>query len=374
MRKIVMVLLFVLLISQSVFAYTVKDVSTITEKDFGKILPGKLVSMGAMSYCEGNGNIFIMCRDDKTRKLEWYYFDPFNQKILKHGDCPFKVFDLQAVSPNGDTAVIFAKYPVSIWYLDMKTSKWQQIFKNPKGAGLAITSISPLAYVDNLWAFTIMDLRDAEGFVLDSAITYFMLNPYRLVDIGTLKRLQGMGIHNVFRDKIPPKVLFSVGDIVIGEKQSFVYVLNSKTKDEPVKHLDYLFHYRSEGKMMKLDLIDKSEPSKKGGIFPLDYQAEPMKVLYRKVSDKTNELIFFDGGKKTVILESAMVMLAKVMKDDMIGAFTVEGTTWNLYLGKAPGQLTKIKTFKDPYTVGFTSDGTKLVMINEKELRCLTIK
>ena len=374
MRKIVLVLLFVLLISHSVFAYTVKDVSKLTEKDFAKLLPGKLVSMGAMSYCEENGNLFIMSRDDKTRQLEWYYMDPFSQKILKQGTCPFKVFDLQAVAPDGGTAVIFAKYPVSIWYLDLKTSKWKQIFKNPKGAGLAITSISPLAYVDNLWAFTIMDLRDAEGFVLDSAITYFILNPYRLVDIGTLKRLQGMGIHNVFRDKVPPRFQFSVNDIVIGEKQSFVYVLNSKTKDKPEKFVDYLFHYRSEGKMMKLDLMDKSEPSKKGGISPMDYQADPMKALYRKVSDKATELVFYDAGKKTVILEGPTVMMAKVLKGDLVGAFTVEGTTWNLYLGKAPGQLKKIKTFKNPYTVGFTNDGKKLLMINDKEVRCLTIE
>lgn len=374
MRKIVLVLLFALLITNAVFAYTVKDVSKLTESDFKKLLPGKLVSLGAMSYCEETGNLFIMTRDDKTRKLEWFTVDPFAQKVLKHGDCPFKVFDLQAVAPDGSTAVIFAKYPVSIWYLDLRTTKWYQIFKNPKGAGLAITSISPLAYVDNLWAFTIMDLRDAEGFVLDSAITYFMPNPFRLVDIGTLKRLQGMGIHNVFRDKIPPGLIFSVNDIVIGEKQSFLYVLNSKTKDKPEKFTDYIFLYKSEGKMMKLDLLDKSEPSKKGGISPMDYQAEPMRALYRKVSDKANELVFYEGGKKTVILETGTVMMAKVLKDDMVGAFTVEGTTWNLYLGKAPGKLTKIKTFEKPYTVGFTSDGKKLVMINQEEVRCLTIE
>lgn len=374
MRKILLILLFVLLITQGIFAYTVKDVSRLTEKDFAKFLPGKLVSLSTMSYCQENGNLFIMARDNKTRNLEWYFFDPFAKKVIKHGNCPFKVFDLQAVSPDGSTAVVFAKYPVSIWYLDMKTQKWHQIFKNPKGEGLALSSLSPLAYVDNLRAFTIMDLRDAEGYVLDSAVTYFMLNPFRLMDIGTLKRLHGMGIHNVFREKVPPGLTFSVEDLVIGENQSFIYVLNSKTKDKPEKITDYLFHYRAEGKMMKLDLLDKNEPSKNGGISPMDYKAEPIRALYRRISDKANELVFYADGKKTVLLDKENVMLAKILKGDLIGAFAVEGTTWNLYLGKAPGRLTKIKTFEKPYTAGFTNDGKRLVMINKEEVRCLTIE
>ena len=374
MKRFVLVLLLIFLATSLSFAYTVKDVSRLSEKQFAEILPGKMVSTGVMAFCEESGNLFIIARDEKTRNLEWYLLDPFTKKVVKKGDCPFKAFELNAVSPDGKKVVVFGKYPMALWSLDTSSNKWKMIFKNPKGEGLAISSMSPVAFVDNLWAFTIMDLRDKEGFILDSFITYFVPEPYRLVKVASLKRLEGIALHQAFKGKVPPNMIFQVNDVVVGQKESLIYVLNSKTKDTPVKYVDYLFFYTSKGKLMQLNLIDSNEPSEESRIYPIDLVTEPLSILYRKTNEKFDQVILYTNGKKHVLMDTGKAMIGKIMDKGLVGVFTIKGQSWNLWLGNATGKLSLVKTFKKPYTAGFTKDGKRIIMINNDEVRCLSIE
>jgi len=369
MKKVLLILLLVALASNAVFAYSLKEEAKYTEKDFAGILKGKLMTLDVVVFSGEDANLFIMTRDAKKRYLEWYFFDPFNKKILANGNCPFRVFEDVAISPNGKTAVVFSKYPTGMWSLDLKTKKWKMIFKN-KSKGLAIVSLSPLAFIDNLWAFTILDDRDAQGYVIESIITYIIPNPFRLERIASLKVLEGIAIHQVYGDKVPPGWLFQVDDVVVGPKQSLVYVLNSKTASDPLKFVDYLFHYRRvDAKKMKINLIDKSE----GGIFPLDYDADPMKILYRVTTPETDEIKMLLGGKKIVLAKDVKALVGSIMKGDIIGVAAVKGESFSIYLGKAPGKLQKVLTTKDPYKTGFCKKGDKLILINDNELRCFKI-
>lgn len=130
--------------------------------DLSKKTGNKLLNMGLLDYARESGSFFMLVRNNnKTRDLQWVLFDPMTQKVLKSGDCPFKLEnDVVAVSPDGKHAALFSRVPTVLWLLDTESGKWDKIMENPKvdEAGLTIIrkvkvvngfGTSYLKFVDN---------------------------------------------------------------------------------------------------------------------------------------------------------------------------------------------------------------------------------
>ena len=101
--------------------------------------------MGLIDYAYESGNFFMLVRNNnKTRDLQWVLYDPMAQKVLKSGDCPFKMEnDLVSVSPDGKHAAVFSRYPTIFWLLNIESGTWDKIMENPKvdEGGLTIIRI-----------------------------------------------------------------------------------------------------------------------------------------------------------------------------------------------------------------------------------------
>ena len=147
----------------------------ITIPDIAKKTGNKLLNMGLLDYARESGSFFMLVRNNnKTRDLQWVLFDPITQKVLKSGDCPFKLEnDIVAVSPDGKHAALFSRAPTVLWVLDTESGKWDNIMENPKvdEGGLTIIrkvkvvnefGASYLKFVDNSTVATLLQDLDKE--------------------------------------------------------------------------------------------------------------------------------------------------------------------------------------------------------------------
>ena len=150
--------------------------SSLSVKDICKFTGNKLINMGLSDFATENGQIFMLVRDKekRTRDLQWVLFDPLAKKVLKSGDCPFKLEnDIVAVSPNGKYAAVFSRVPTVLWLLDTESGKWDNIMENPKVNEPGLTIIrkarvlnsfgsSYLRFVDNSTVATCLQDLDKD--------------------------------------------------------------------------------------------------------------------------------------------------------------------------------------------------------------------
>ena len=127
-KLILLVLIAVLLFTGPSFAYSLKERGRLNENTFKNLIGDKFVSFETFALSSGQGIIFFLDRDNKTRKLEWYLFIQFSGRVLRTGDCPFKAFNETAVSPHGNSALVYSVYPTALWHINLDTKKWTKIF------------------------------------------------------------------------------------------------------------------------------------------------------------------------------------------------------------------------------------------------------
>ena len=152
----------------------------ITIPDLAKKTGNKLLNMGLLDYAYESGSFFMLVRNNnKTRDMQWVLFDPISQKVLKSGDCPFKLEnDIVAVSPDGKHAALFSRAPTVLWLLDTESGKWDNIMENPKvnEGGLTIIrkvkvvnefGTSYLRFVDNSTVATCLQDLDKDKTMKD---------------------------------------------------------------------------------------------------------------------------------------------------------------------------------------------------------------
>jgi hypothetical protein len=309
---------------------------------------------------KNKGYIFILVRDNKTRNLEWVLLNPYAKKIVSTGVCPFKAFTTQDVSPAGNNALVYAKYPTSLWHLNLDTKEWKQIYKNPvKGQkGLAILPISPIAFVESSRAFSLLDMWDAEHFVIGTFVSLFIPETQKVEGLVTLSSLTSTSIKKIF-DKTPANTAFQSGIMRFAEDKSFVYILQSRAKKKKANFKDYLFTY-SAG---KVDLIDQAE----GKIMPLDFKTSPNKLLYLSANKGKSTVYFVEGDKKEPVLE-AKALVGRIMNNNLLGIGAIDGKLLNLYLGTPNGKMKKAATFAKLYQIGFVSDGSRVILANPDEI------
>jgi hypothetical protein len=349
-----------------VFAAEIREEKAYTEKTFKEILGNKIVAIDLMKVADNECNLFFFARDSKTRKLEWCYLNSSTGKVISKGSCPFKAFNEYAVSPDGEKAMVSSRYPTAIFELDTKSGSWTNVYSNPaKGkAGLGLLSISPVVFINNDTVFSLLDVWDSEHFVTDSYITLFtsgLTTPEKFFSLNDLKK---KAIAEAF-GKAPSNWKFMVDFIRLFEDRTMAFVLKSKYPSQS-KFSDYLFVMDGE---KKLHLLDKNEG---GRIFPLDYRSNPVRVLYNRINSGKNEVFQNTGGKKEVIF-AGKAIAGRIMENNLIGLAVIDGRSFSIYLGQAGSKLPKIQSFKDPYSVGFSKTGKKLVMVNQKEIRVFKI-
>lgn len=127
------ILCFSFLILSTNFGYCATK-GSITLSEISKNTDNKLLNMGLIDYAKESGSFFMLVRNNnKTRDMQWVLFEPLTQKVLKSGDCPFKLEnDIVAISPDGKHAAVFSRYPTIFWILDTESGKWDKIMENPK--------------------------------------------------------------------------------------------------------------------------------------------------------------------------------------------------------------------------------------------------
>lgn len=366
MKKLALASILLLLVSSYVFAASVKEVSRLRIKEFQKILgKDKTVSPDFLRFTREGGEIFCLARDNATRDLGWYMVDPFSKKLLSSGDCPFKVFMQVAISPDGKGAFVFSQYPAAIRYLNTESKKWEMPYQNPKGEeGLFILSISPLTFVESQRAYSIFDMLDAKGFVKDTYIVRFPPSPFQINKVVSLSSLDKMA-RNFLDPNTSKNLRIQVDFLRYSSQDRLVYVLKTKTKTKTPVFKDYLVSFTPPAEVKLLEKVE-------GRILPLDYLADEGKVLYGMSSGKESQVILIKEGKKEKLLD-AKAMAGSIMEKDRIGLAVIRGRKTSIFLGDTGEKPKEVLSLRNPYSIGFTKDGKKLILCGSDEIACYEI-
>jgi hypothetical protein len=233
----------------------------LTLPDLAKKTGNKLLNMGLLSYANESGSFFMLVRNNnKTRDLQWVLFDPLTQKVLKSGDCPFKLEnDIVAVSPDGKHAALFSRAPTVLWLLDTESGKWDNIMENPKvdEGGLTIIrkvkvvnefGASYLKFVDNSTVATLLqDLDKAKN--MKDIIPVFVNVDKKEVEpfvsfsdmlTASSKLLESKGEVNSSIDNVYPESNNSVLFTIRNDKHSYIMRIG----EDKVAHIVYTFPVR----------------------------------------------------------------------------------------------------------------------------------
>lgn len=366
MKKITLLALLLLFLGSAAFGYTLKQESVLDGDSLRNVLGGdKFVSLKTVRFSAYQGDLFILARDINTRRLDWFLVNPFQKRVIRKGTCPFKVFTDSSISPMSNSALVFTRYPTAIWHLDLQSGAWKMLFKNGADNELFITSLSPIVFADPTWAYTVLDKRDKEGFVIDSIVVAINPSPFDMSNIVSLKQLLNITMSKVFGGSSAPRDRTFQTDLIrFGGSRSFAYILKSKESSKKGKSVDYILVFRGGG----IELLDKVE----GRILPLDYSSDTSKVLYRANTGKRADIVLFEGGKKTTLMEGNAIV-GRIMKDGLVGVTIVKGRSLSIYLGKAPDKLTKVYDTKEAYSTGFIGNGQKIFLMDDSEIKCFRI-
>lgn len=335
----------------------IRELQRITGTEF-------IVDVTSTSVAAEKGQVFLLAREFNTRKLQWFLVDLVARRVLRQGPCPFVGFSAMAVSPDAGRALVFTVFPVEVHELRLDTGAWACVHKNPKGAGLAVLGVSPLAWVGRSKACSLLDEHDAEQYALGGVIA--TLPPVEpLVTLRTLKRL---AVKLLFPDgKRPPNVKAEVEEIRFGDAQSLLFVL--KTLDEKTgRFVDHLLRFDAPD---RVTLVETTE----GELFPLDFDPRSGRVLYRRLERgrALPEVVLAEGDKKTTIL-TGKALVAGFLGTDLVGATTVNGASMQVFVGPRGKTLSRVITLNQPYSVVFLRDAPAFVLQSPTELRLYRVE
>jgi hypothetical protein len=360
-RKLFLLALLLISLTGISFANSLKLEARITHSELKELLGDKIFTMDEFTMARNKGYIFLLARDDKTRNLEWFLIDPFSKKVLGTGVCPFKAYTRMGVSPAANSALVYGRYPTTLWHLDIATKSWKNIYKNPvKGqSGLAILSLSGISYAETFRAFSILDMWDKEHFVDGSYITALMPNNQKLEKVVSLEDLSSIAIKKIFNE-IPKELVFKAEHFVFGDNKNILFVLKTRSRTNRSYYREYLCSYSSSGEISILTHLD-------GRIFPLDFDLANSRILYTATTHQGNTITLLTGRTK-LPLWSGKGLVGRIMNNGLVGAATVDGKTLNIFLGTTGQRLSRVLTLNQPYLVGFLDNGNGVVLISAGEI------
>lgn len=335
----------------------------ISSDGLSTILNGDLVVLSDASVATDEGLLFVMARDRKTRRLNWYLVNPESRRINARGMAPFQVYRDFAVAPDGKHAVVHARYPSSLWMLDIAAGKWTCVLKNDNPERLVLSALSSVLFTDSGHAATVLDQQDAEGYVTDSVLARIGVTGTGIQKLASLADLRDRSVAAV-KGTAPAGMEYQTEYLRFGEDGSFVFVLQSRSAAEKNRRfLDYLFLAKPDG---TLKLVDKSE----GGILPLDYHAAEGAILARVKSGGKQVVVLYRGGSKSVVTDKALLM-ADLLGGGRVAGAAVDDGRLGLYLVPKSGAIQKVQSAGRGYAVAFVRDGRSVLLLSERDLRLL---
>lgn len=335
----------------------------ISSDGLSTLLNGDLVVLSDASVATDQGLLFVMARDRKTRRLNWYLVNPESKRIASRGMAPFQVYRDFAVAPDGRHAVVHARYPSSLWLLDLASGKWNCVLKNDNPERLVLSALSSVLFTDSGHAATVLDQQDAEGYVTDSVLARISVARPVVQKLAGLADLRDRSVAAV-KGVAPAGMEYQTEYLRFGEDGSFVFVLQSRTAAEKNRRfIDYLFLAKPDG---TLKLVDKSE----GGILPLDYHAADGAILARVKSGGKQVVVLYRGGAKTVVTEKALLM-GDLLGGGRVAGAAVDDGRLGLYLVPKAGAIQKMQSAGPGYAVAFVRDGQRVILLSERDLRLL---
>jgi hypothetical protein len=363
-------LLAILWMGGAAHAFTLSETARFGADDLARLLPDKFASLESAALSEGDGTLFLLARDKKTRKLEWVVVDPVAKRVKARGACPFTVYLRAAFSPDAERAVVFTRYPTAAWSLTLADGSWQRGFENPQGKGLALVSFSPLSFLSDRQAWTILDDRDEEKTVVDSVVTRLDVPALTTATLASLRRLTVLSVTTVF-PLTPPRWIFAADMLRLGDDGTFVYVLNCATEPDKKtkrsdKFADYLLRFTPAS---NITLLAKAEG---GRIFPLDYDAASGRVLFSRATGNKTEAFLVENGQARAVF-SGKAIAGRLLPNNAVAIVAVDGAGQSVHIGP-PGGLQKVNSSPTAYAVGFLRDGQRLVLSNSTELRTFAIR
>lgn len=334
-----------------------------TEDQLSTLLNGDLVVLSDASVATDQGLLFVMARDRKTRRLNWYLVNPESRRVAARGTAPFQVYRDFAVAPDGRHAIVHARYPSSLWMLDVPSGKWSCVHANDNPDRLVLSALSSVLFTDSGHAATVLDQQDAEGYVTDSVLARIAVGRPGVQRLASLADLRERSVAAV-KAAAPAGMEYQTEFLRFGEDGSFIFVLQSRTAAaKNRKFIDYLFQARPDG---TLKLLDKAD----GSILPLDYLAGDGAILARVKNGGKQAVVIYRGGAKTVVTDKGLLM-GHLMAGGRVAGAAVEDGRLGIYLIPKAGEIQRVQSTGPGYAVAFVRDGHRVLLLSERDLRVL---
>lgn len=324
--------------------------------ELARLFPGKLVALKETSLSADGRYLLVMARDQATRQGEWHRLVLAAKKVDRQGRTPFQAWDEVILSPGGETALAFADYPKSLWALDVASGQWTRGLANGNPERLALSSLSPIGYLDGGQAFTVVDRQDAEGYVEDSLVVRLGLQPWSLSPVASLEDLDRKAAAG-----LPVGSRHRLDTVCMGDDGSLVFVVNTRSPKGVLK--DLLLRYRDG----QVTLLDEAE----GRLFPLDCRQG--QVLYNKslVADGSRQVVLAAGGSPVKVADG-QALVGALLPGGQIGLARVERQRTAICLGPA-GAVSQVQAFPGSFAVLFSPDGRRVALKNDREVRVLRV-
>ncbi|MFP4496591.1 MAG: hypothetical protein ACLFQV_00135 [Vulcanimicrobiota bacterium] len=365
---IAVIALTIFSITNLAYGFTLKEEARYDVKDFIQLMGDKILTPQSFNFAFMNGNLFALVRDNRTRNLEWYVINPYSNKIVHKGNCPFKVFYNYSISPDSNNALVYTKYPTALWHLETNTGKWKKIYENPgEGeAGFSITRETSLIYPEVFRAYSLMDVWDEEHFIVDYSITAIYPESGQLTRAASIGELRKDALGVLTQGaRVPKGTKISLSKIRMAGNNALAFLLRTESDKKEDLNQNSIFTFKAPS---DLCLSVKSQ----NGLIPLDYRPENNNLLFAESSEKGMMVYQLKDGKKTELF-AGKALMGRIFDNGNIGIATIDGGNMNIYLGTPGEKFEKVVSFNKPYAVGFTNDGTKAVFIGITHVICARI-
>jgi hypothetical protein len=361
MKRLFYIFIIILLTYNMAHPYSLSDEKTMNLRQIETLTGNKIIDFKFSRISNNNGKILLMGRDYKTRKLEWFLLNPMTQKLEFSGGCPFQTFNEYDISPDGNKIAVHSSYPSALWAMDIKSGKWVTLFKPElKKEGLFFISLSPIKFVDDTSFYTIMDLKDKEGFVKDTFVVEFNILSGEKKEIVSLVKLKKDTFDKLYKNKELPTGVDTfipvIKSVIFGVNGNLLYVFENSSKK---RSTSFLYQFSAPSSIQQIE--------GKGMFYPLDYDGITKNILYRKATKEGYQIIFYSEGKGAKAL-IAKAILGFILNKNYLGILAINGKSLDVYFGKAGETLTMIKNIKEPLSGKFTKNGKNLVLVGKNKI------
>lgn len=352
-KKLIVASFLICLCASLIFAEDAAKIKDLSYSHLQSILKDKTFSGGDIKHFAETGNLFIVARDVKTKKLSWRVYNPYSGKILKEGACPFVEYTAVNINSPGTKALVFGRYPTAVWALDIESGKWEQGYKNPVKSGLAIIPISYPSAMGNSFR-SIFDLWNDDHAVKDTFIVAINPEPFKIERIASLPNLKKEALKLI---KIGEGESFVSGMSTASSTGDLLFVLENGQVRE--KRREILFLRKNSG---EISVIEDVKGKK---ILPLDI--EESSILYAvgggKDQKATDVFMSTYAMDKTLVFNKGNALAGSILKDGNFMIYSSETAGNYVYFGKA-GNMQRILRSTDPDAkIGILPDAGKFYMI-----------